>query len=71
MNAEPDVPVPGEPELADADAPEEAPAAEEEPLNRAARRARAKQATPSHVGPRQAFGQPASRGGRPRTKRPQ
>ncbi len=73
MNAENDVPVSGEPELTDADAPVEAAEAEaeEEPLNRAARRARDKQAKPSHVGPRVAFGQVASRPGRPRTKRPQ
>jgi hypothetical protein len=43
-------------------------AVDEVPLNRAARRAKAKQAAPSHVGPR--FGQPHDgRGPRAHTKR--
>ena len=46
----------------------EAEPAESEPLNRAARRAKAKQADPSHVGPRPGYA-PAGRGGRSHTKR--
>lgn len=72
MNDTPDVPA--EPEPADHDTPAEdadaAEAEEEAPLNRAARRARDKQAAPSHVGPRQGVGRSAGRRGRPHTKGP-
>jgi hypothetical protein len=66
--------VPEQPELVDESAPEATEAAEaeaaaeSEPLNRAARRAKPKQADPSHVGPRHGFA-PAGRGGRSHTKR--
>ncbi|GAA1191591.1 hypothetical protein [Pseudonocardia alaniniphila] len=63
---------PEQPELVDEPAPEATteaePAAEAEPLNRAARRAKPKQADPSHVGPQPGFA-PARRGGRSHTKR--
>ncbi|WP_433290993.1 hypothetical protein ACQPZQ_00885 [Pseudonocardia sp. CA-142604] len=66
---------PEQPELVDEPAPEATteaveaePAAEAGPLNRAARRAKPKQADPSHVGPRSGFA-PAGRGGRSHTKR--
>lgn len=52
-----------EPELADD------PAAEPAPLNRAARRAKAKKGDPTHVGPREELARQL-RGGRPHTKRP-
>jgi hypothetical protein len=58
-----DQPAPEATEAAEAE-----PAAESEPLNRAARRAKAKQADPSHVGPRPGYA-PAGRGGRSHTKR--
>jgi hypothetical protein len=57
-------PAPGaEPEVAEAD-----PAAEPEALNRAARRAKAKGAEPSHVGPRAGVARQA-KGARSHTKR--
>jgi hypothetical protein len=52
-------------EVDPATAPEEEPA----PLNRAARRAKAKKAEPTHVGPR-ADQAARVRGGRPHSKRP-
>jgi hypothetical protein len=58
-----DEPAPEATEAAEAE-----PAADSEPLNRAARRAKAKQADPSHVGPRPGF-TPSGRGGRSHTKR--
>jgi hypothetical protein len=64
---------PEQPEPVDEPAPEateaaEAEPAESEPLNRADRRAKAKQADPSHVGPRPGYA-PSGRGGRSHTKR--
>jgi hypothetical protein len=65
---------PEQPKRVDESAPEATeaaeaePTAEAEPLNRAARRAKPKQADPSHVGPRPGFA-PAGRGGRSHTKR--
>jgi hypothetical protein len=64
QQAEPaDERAPEAPETAEAE-----PAAEPEPLNRAARRAKAKQADPSHVGPRGAQSRTVN-GGRSHTKR--
>jgi hypothetical protein len=65
---------PEQPEPVDEPAPEATeaaeaePAAESGPLNRAARRAKAKQTDPSHVGPRPGYA-PVGRGGRSHTKR--
>jgi hypothetical protein len=61
---QPEQPEPGaERELADAE-----PVGEPEPLNRAARRAKAKQTDPSHVGPRGGLNRQV-RGARSHTKR--
>ncbi|MEJ3652062.1 hypothetical protein WEH80_03510 [Actinomycetes bacterium KLBMP 9759] len=48
---------------------EEASSEPEEPLNRAARRAKAKKAAPSHVGPQFGFQSQQGRGPRSHTKR--
>ncbi|WP_232661026.1 hypothetical protein [Pseudonocardia sp. TRM90224] len=48
---------------------EETAAEPEEPLNRAARRAKAKKAAPSHVGPQAGFQGQQGRGPRSHTKR--
>ena len=59
---QPEPPVAAEPDPATA--PDEEPA----PLNRAARRAKAKKAEPTHVGPRGDLDR-QTRGGRPHSKR--
>jgi hypothetical protein len=63
-------PDPEQPEPAAATDPEPAvdPAEEPAPLNRAARRAKAKKGEPTHVGPRGDLARQA-RGGHPHTKR--
>jgi hypothetical protein len=67
MNATPEVPEEsGEPEPAALETEDEG---AEAPLNRAARRAKAKKAAPSHVGPQPDWGLPGVRSARPRTKR--
>jgi hypothetical protein len=66
MNDTPELPEDsGEPDPAAAEAEE----GTEAPLNRAARRAKAKKAAPSHVGPQAEGAYPGTRAGRPRTKR--
>ena len=66
MNATPEVPEEsGEPDPVAPEAEEGV----EAPLNRAARRAKAKNAAPSHVGPQSDWVHPGTRVGRPRTKR--
>jgi hypothetical protein len=66
----PDPPDPEQPAPAEATEPESVvdPAEEPAPLNRAARRAKAKKGEPTHVGPRGDLARQA-RGGRPHTKR--
>jgi hypothetical protein len=72
MNATPEVPEesgapdPVAPEADEGAEPEED---AEAPLNRAARRAKAKKSAPSHVGPQPEWGLPGVRSARPRTKR--
>jgi len=66
MNDTPELPEDsGEPDPAAPEVEEGA----EAPLNRAARRAKAKKAAPSHVGPQPGWGLPGARAARPRTKR--
>jgi len=67
MNATPEVPEEsGEPDPVALETEDEE---AEAPLNRAARRAKAKKAAPSHVGPQPGWGLPGVRSARPRTKR--
>ncbi len=64
QSPDPDQPKPAAAEPDPAIEPDE----EEAPLNRAARRAKAKKGDPTHVGPRDDLARQA-RGGRPHTKR--
>jgi hypothetical protein len=69
LSSRPEQPEPvDEPVPEASEAAEGEPTAESEPLNRAARRAKAKQSDPSHVGPRPGYA-PTGRGGRSHTKR--
>ncbi|MHA6629126.1 hypothetical protein ACU61A_27130 [Pseudonocardia sichuanensis] len=65
--SQPTAPGSEQPDAVEAEPGAEAP--EPAPLNRAERRAKAKKAEPTHVGPRGDTGQ-GSRGTRPHTKRP-
>ena len=68
--SQPVPPGPEQPKPAAADEPEPTTEPDEEsaPLNRAARRAKARKGEPTHVGPRGDL-ERQSRGGRPHTKR--